>query len=398
MSVAVGHRKQDGVLRIVSIDALPLQCSAVAILVIGYLILSRYLPKWVALLLAAIKALVPFLYFGLVFPNGGWTLYDDVRYYNVGASVLEIGYRPWELIVDPEGRDLLAGMATSRHTLYYVWNATAQSIIGNYYYAAVMFNVALTFVIGALMFQILRLSDFSERFARLALVFHMLHWDYLSWTSMLNVKETLVETLVMVSLYGIIRFARRGSWPALLAVAGAFMLLFSLRLYVPFLIMAAAAVWVVSQWKDPRKFLLIPAIVGALVFLYAMIGSHDHLIYPHLVVSGGFRFLLTPQPWSVTDSYSFLQIPMIFQWVFFLPMLVGAVQLWRRGGTCRLLLLTLLTFIAFYSIFPAHQGPRHRVQLVALFALAQFQFVWHVALSRSLPKLTSQTSSVAVRT
>jgi hypothetical protein len=373
---------EDGALGFVSVDALPLQCSAVAILILGYLILSRYLPKWVALLLATAKALVPFLYFGLVFPNGGWTLYDDVRYFDVGAAVLELGYQPWELVVDPEGRDLVSGMATSRHTLYYVWNATAQSIIGNYYYAAVFFNVALTFVVGAFMFRILKFLDFPDRFAQLALVFHMLHWDYLSWTSMINVKETLVETLVIVSLYSILRFSRRNSWPSLLLVAGAFMLLFSLRLYVPFLIMASTGVWVVSQWKDPRKYLLIPAIIGGLVFLYVMIGSYDHLIYPHLIISGGFHFLLTPQPWSITETYSFLQIPMIFQWVFFAPMLIGAVQLWQRGGQCRLLLLTLLTFIAFYSIFPAHQGPRHRVQIVALFALAEFQFIWSAVLSR----------------
>jgi hypothetical protein len=366
----------------VSVDALPLQCSAAAVLILGYVILSRFLPKWVALLLATVKALVPFLYFALVFPNGGWTLYDDVRYFEVGAATLELGYQPWELIVDPEGRDLISGMATSRHTLYYVWNAVAQSIIGHNYYAAVFCNVALTFVVGALMFRMLKLLDFSDRFAQFALAFHMLHWDYLSWTSMINVKETLVETLIVISLFGIVRFAKRGSWLSLLLVAGSFLLLFSLRLYVPFLIMAATGVWVLSQWKDPRKFLLIPAIVAGLVFLYAMIGSHDHLVYPHQLVTGAFHFLLTPQPWSISDAYSFLKLPMICQWLCFVPMLVGAFQLWQRGGTCRLLLLTLLTFIAFYSIFPAHQGPRHRVQMVALFALVEFQFVWSLVLSR----------------
>ena len=243
---------QHGAKVFVSASSLPLQCSALAILVIGYAILSRYLPKWVALLLATTKALIPFLYFGLVFPNGGWTLYDDVRYFDVGAATLEMGYRPWELIVEPEGRDLVSGMATSRHTLYYVWNAAAQSIIGNYYYAPVFCNVALTFIVGGLMFRILKLLDFPDRYAQLALIFHMLHWDYLSWTSMINVKETLVEALIVVSLYGIIRFARRGSWPSLLFVAGSFLMLFSLRLYIPFLIMAATAVWVLSQWNDPR--------------------------------------------------------------------------------------------------------------------------------------------------
>ena len=153
------------------------------------------------------------------------------------------------------------------------------------------------------------------------------------------------------------------------------MLLFMVRIYVPFLIMTAAGVWVLLQWRDGRKWLLIPIVVGAMFLLYAKIGAEDQQLYPHLVLVGGVRFVLTPQPWNIVPNYSFLELPMIMQWLFAVPAVIGAFWVWQRNRECRLFILLLLIFIAFYAMFPAHQGPRHRVQLVALFALVEFQFL-----------------------
>ncbi len=354
---------------------IPLTCTAVAILVLGYVILSRYLPSWAAFAIALVKAALPFVYFWLYFDQCGWTLRDDMRYYGVGAGLLQLGYRPWDLVFDPEGRDLLASAAASRHTLYYLWNVIAQSIVGMHYYAAVFFNVGLTFVTGALLYRTLRLLDFPVRFLQGLLVFHMLHWDYLSWISLLNIKESLVEVLLIASVCGMIQFVRLRSWFSLLGIAVSFLLLFMVRIYVPFLIMAAAGVWVLLQWQDTRKWLLLPVVIGVLVLLYVKIGVNDQQLFPHLVLAGGVRFVLTPQPWGISPTYSFLQVPMILQWLFAVPAVVGAVLLWQRNRECRLLILVLLTFIAFYAMFQAHQGPRHRVQLTALFALVEFQFL-----------------------
>ncbi len=220
----------------------------------------------------------------------------------------------------------------------------------------------------------------------------MLHWDYLSWTSLINVKETLVEALVVVSVCSTVRFIRCGSWLSLLGVAGSFLLLFSLRLYVPFLIMTGVGMWVLVQWADPRKWLILPLVIGLLFVFYAKIGPTEHQLYPHLLVVGGFRFLLTPQPWNITPNYTFLQIPMVLQWMFVGPAILGAVQLWQRSRECRLFILVALAFIAFYSMFPAHQGPRHRVQLVALFALAEFQFLAGIFLRA--PRLTATANGL----
>ncbi len=353
-------------------DSTALICSALAILVLGYAILSRYLPTWAALTISIIKALVPLVYFWHVFPQSGWTLYDDVRYFDVGASLVQLGYRPWDLLFDPEGRDLLASAAASRHTLYYVWNVVAQSAIGSHYFSAVFFNIGLTYLAGAILWRMLRLLDFPHRFLQGLLALHMLHWDYLSWTSLINVKETLVETLILMSIYGIVRFTRVRSHGSLLWVAGSFFLLFSLRLYIPFLILTAVGVWLLLEWQDSRKYLLLPIVMGLLLWLYSRMGETEHQLAPHLMIAGGFRFLLTPQPWNITPSYSFLQIPMLLQWTFILPALVGAIRLWQQGGECRLTVIVLLAFTCFYAMFPDQQGPRHRVQLVALFCVLEY--------------------------
>jgi len=356
-------------------DLISLACTALTVVLFGYVVLSRYLPKWAALLIALTKAAIPFVYFGFYFHTSGWTLYDDVKYYDVGATLVNLGYRPWDLVFDPEGRDVLAGMAESRHTLYYLWNAVAQYVAGTHYYAPVFFNVGLTFVAGMILYHTLQLLKFPARFLRGLLAFHMLHWDYLSWASLINVKETLVEVLVLASVFCIIKFVVRGSWVSLLGTAASFALLFMLRLYIPLLVMTAVGVWIILQWSDPRKYVILPAVIGLLFLFYAKIGSYEHELYPHLLLVGGFRFLLTPQPWSITESYSFLQIPMVLQWLLVGPAVLGGLQLWRTHRECRLLLLVILAFVAFYSMFPAHQGPRHRVQLVALFSLIEFQFL-----------------------
>ena len=371
-------------------DTVPLTCTALTVIAVGYFILSKYLPKWAALLIAAIKVAVPFVYFAFYFQDAGWTLYDDVKYYDVAASLVHLGYSPWDVVIDPDGRDLLSSAAASRHTLYYTWNVVAQYIIGTQYYAAVFFNVGLTFVTGALLFHTLRLLSFPTRFLRGLLAFHMLHWDYLSWTSLINVKETLVEALVIASVYCIMRFIVRGSWISLLGVAMSFLLLFMLRLYIPFLVMSAIGLWILLQWRDPRKFVVFPIVIALLFSFYAKIGAYEYQLYPHLLAVGGFRFLLTPQPWSITSSYSFLQVPMILQWLFLGPAVVGAVQLWRQHRECRLLILVLLAFVAFYSIFPAHQGPRHRVQLVALFSVIEFQVLAGLFLRQPAGRQSSQ--------
>ncbi len=378
-------------------DPLPLLCCALALLLLGYFILSQFLPSWAALAIAGIKATIPLAYFWFYFQQSGWTLYDDVRYYDVAASLVQLGYRPWDLIIDPEGRDLLAGAAASRHTLYYLWNVVAQSVVGNYYFAAVFFNVGLTFVTGAVMFRTLRLLDFPIRFLQGLLVLHMLHWDYLSWTSLINVKETLVEALVIVSVCSMIRFVRCGSWASLLVVSASFLLLFSLRLYIPFLIMTGVGVWVLLQWQDSRKYLLLPIVGALLILFYAKIGDTEHQLYPHLIAMGAFRFLLTPQPWSITPGYSFLQIPMILQWLFFVPACIGTLQIWQRSRECRLLILVMLAFVTFYAMFPALQGPRHRVQLVAMFALMEFQCLLSVFQSLSQRAASARIATVPMQ-
>ncbi len=378
-----------------------LPCCALAVFVIGYVILSRFLPVWAAVLIAAIKALIPLIYFGAVFDNGGWLLSDDVRYYDVGATLVDLGYRPWELVLEPEGRDQLVSIAASRHTLYYLWNMTAQWIIGTYYFAPVFCNIALTFFTGAIVFGTLRLAGMSRTFCQGMLVFHMLHWDYLSWTSLINVKETVVEALLVISLYCVIRFVHRKSWVALLGVAGSFLLLFLIRLYVPFLIIIAVGLWVLLQWDDPRKYPLIPVVAGLLFVLYLKIGSYDQQLHLHMLIVGAFRYVLTPQPWSVNPGCSFLKIPSLFQWAFLVPAVVGTVQIWRANQTCRLLVLVMLIFIAFYSVFPENQGPRHRVQMVAMFAMVEFQFIssWllgRVSADEEVGDFAAESSMVAL--
>jgi len=53
-------------------------------------------------------------------------------------------------------------------------------------------------------------------------------------------------------------------------------------------------------------------------------------------------------------------------------------MLWREQPQVRPLFVYLAIALLLYGAFDELQGPRHRVQLIFIYAWAQFHFVWYV--------------------
>ncbi|MGB5051838.1 MAG: hypothetical protein WBO46_23020 [Caldilineaceae bacterium] len=345
--------------------------------VFGFWVSSRDMPPFAALFVTFIKIAIPFAYFAW-FADGQWILFDDMTYVRRSRELLEAGYTPWEALTTANGRLVLLVVANSRHYFYYWWNLLAQWSFGEYYYAPVFFNIGLTFVAGYFWVRILRTMQFSTAYQTASLVFLLLHWELLSWSSLMNLKDTIVLTLTIVSLLLFIwLILRKRQIISILCLAGVFLIFTTIRFYVPVLLIAAVSLWLLFEWHTKRKFLLLGLLIPpALFIILPNTQRAARLLDPMGIFYGSIRFFLTPQPWDVDPTYSFLLLPSIIHWLMLLPAIAGGYLLARRHRFTRLLLLYLVAIVAFYAIFPDSQGPRHRYQVVFLIAWVQFHFLW----------------------
>ncbi len=152
-------------------------------------------------------------------------------------------------------------------------------------------------------------------------------------------------------------------------------LFYWIRFYVPVLMAGAVGLWMMWQWPDPRKFILLPLIVVAVNLPLPTLGQYTDMLSAKTIVTDLARFSLTPLPWNVEAHYSFLVLPAILHLMMFVPAILGAWLLWRDVPGARLYLIYLAAAIALYSSADELLGPRQRVQVSFVFIWAQYHFI-----------------------
>lgn len=344
---------------------------------LSLLMLGRHLPPLAALLAAAVKAAVPLVYFAW-FYDGTWTFLDDVTYWDHGRLLLATGYDPFTVLLRADGVATLVMLSLGPHILYAWWNLLAQYFLGPYYFAPVFLNVVLTCASGVLLYRIARRAGFGERYAGGLLLFFVLHWELLVWSSFVNLKDVLVFTLVLAALLAFLvladsseRASRR--WLAAAVLAGVFLTLPWLRFYVPALLLASFGAW----WILRRRGWARPALlaVGALLGVLALpwLAPMQYLeLHPVAVAFGFVKGPLTPRPWAIYPEYSFLTLAAWLHWVTFVPALIGGWALWRHSPPALLAMVYLLIASLLSAIAPEFQGPRHRVHVIFAWAWMQY--------------------------
>lgn len=350
--------------------------AAITVGIAGFIVLCRYLPVTTSLVISAVKVSIPLIYFGF-FYDGSWSFLDDEAYQLHGELLRRLDYNPISVLVEEAGRAKLVELSAGQHVLYAWWNLLAQSLFGEHYYAAVFLNVLLTFVIGAVFFHLIQRLMFGHSYQRGLLVFFLVHWDLLAWSSLLNLKDILVMGFIVAGMYFFVRL--HGRWH-LMAAAGAVFTLFCLmwlRFYVPLVMLMAYVVWLTLESGRAWKYVYAFLIAGTFLLLPIDWSALEYIEVSSLP-TGLLRAPLTPQPWSVEEEYSFLVIPAMLHWLFFVPLLFGASMLWARSGGARLAIVFLVLMLLLYAAVPGLQGPRHRVQLTFLVAWMQFHFFWQL--------------------
>lgn len=343
----------------------------------GFLVARRVLPLPLALSVVFAKVMIPVVYFAWFF-DGTWTFLDDTAYLDQGREMLQLGYTPLTALAGMKGIRQMMSLSHGVHFLYGWWNLLAQYLFGVHYYSAILLNVVVTFICGLFSIHLLRELKFDEQYQRWFMLFFLLHWDVLAWSSFTNLKDVVVMMLTCASLLLLVKFFAR---PRLLTLVlcGLVLFIFSwIRFYLPFLILIVAGLWVFSQWHNRRKYFLIPVILVTFYLIFPWRSSELAFVQPAGFIGGILRFPLTPRFWNVEANYSFLSFPAIMHWMLFLPMFSAGFHLWRAYPLARLPLMYLAVFFAFYSVVPEVQDPRHRVQITFLLAWLQFHFLWTI--------------------
>jgi hypothetical protein len=343
-----------------------------------------------------VRTTIPLFYFAIWF-DGSWILLDDMTYYAHAGDLLNLGFGPLSAIATPDGIDTLFALSGGVHILYAWWNLVAQYLFGEHYYAAVFLNVGLSFLASHVFSETLGVIGFDHRYRGFAQVFLLLHWDVIAWSSFVNLKDVVVFTLTALALYCCAGYFQYRLRRYLVGFAGVCFLFYWIRFYVPLLMLGAVAIWIFTQWRDDRKYVLgILMCLGVLV-CYPLIAQHFDWINPANLLYGSIRFAMTPMPWSISPEYTFLYWPSILHWVMALPLVAGAVALWRISPLARLLLIYFIEMVVLYGVTDELQGPRHRFQIALVFIWAQFHFLWQLRPQRSVLAAESPRDGALVR-
>jgi hypothetical protein len=369
--------------------------AALAVFVVGLVISGRVISLPTAIVVSAAKAMFPMLYFAYVF-DGSWTFMDDWGYFEHGQVLMQSTYNPFSLLVHADALLSLFVLAGGHHVLYDWYNFLAQWLLGSFYFAPVFFNVALTFGIAYMAYRMALLSECTKRYSQGLFVFLLLHWELLAWSSLVNLKDTLVLFLTVAFVYTGMLFIETRRKRYLVGIVGLAFLFYWIRFYVPLILFLSAFAYFFHS--VPMRFKLWSTIlIGGLIAAYGsyagwneLLGAAGTLGVGSRIVLGSVKMALSPQPWSIDPEYSFLVLPSLLHWLLFFPTAIGCIMLWHNVPRARALIVYLITALIVYGAgLDELQGPRHRVQLIFIYAWAQFHFVWYL-----LPRTARKSSGL----
>lgn len=349
---------------------------AICVALAGYFIARRDLSPGASLLITLVKVGLVVYYFAWAY-DGTWTYLDDWTYKRIAAEMLRMGYTPISGL-EVQGQKMLMFLAGSYDILYYWWNMLAQALFGVHYYSPVLLNCLLTFISGYIFVRIMEDLGFERRYRQYFLMFFLLQWDVIVWSTFPNLKDVLVMTLEAGSLYFVVRLNRQFSMRALFGLLIFVHLLMITRYYSPLLIFLAWGIWAVQNIKGRSKYLIITGLgIAFAVILVPFMGELHNVKITHMPV-GTYYMLFTPPFWSVNavPMNDYMAIPAFMQTVMFFPVIYAGWLIWRSSPRARLFIIYLIIGIMFYGSVPAVMGFRERFQFTTIIAWLQFHFLW----------------------
>jgi len=318
------------------------------------------------------------------------TLIDDQTYFQDSLEVFDQA-ETFRFLFSKEGLAYLGSLAGGWHIGYYIYNVIAFYLFGASYYAPVLLNILFSVCTAFLFYKTLLVAGVERKFSLFAFVFFMLHWDIMSWSSFINLKDTFVLFLTMAALFNLIKMKVKGFNLMNLFCLLAILLIFQvIRFYFIYFLLVTAIVYILlvkmdkvkSRWKGfimkCGLFFVLP-LGFYVVFLYAFANQLATLGAKSNVVFGMVRYMLTPLPFNIDPDYSFITVASLLHWLF-IPIAVYGLYIFTKRHYKNLMpfLIMALLLTVFYGSFSELQGPRHRIGILGFIALIQALGLWEI--------------------
>lgn len=352
---------------------------------ISILISNRFLSLPWSFLVSSIKFSIPYIYFSYLY-NSEWLKNDEVTYHTGSIRLLKLlKSSPFLWPFDSNARDALFNEAGGHHIVYYIWNSIAIVIFGESYYSPILLNILLNFVSGWIFYNILSSTGLNNTYKRGLVIFFLLHIDVLTWMSTSNLKESVVIALTLTYFLGVDKlYQKTYRIKYLAAIIIPVFIFYYLRFYLAVLLVFSTFIWIILENKSfAAKSITITLGLVFLYFAFPFISESSTHYNASFIITKIPKFILTPKPWSVDKDYSFLMLSATLHWLLIIPTFFGAAILWNKGHIQRL----LFTYAAILFVFYAGaglDGPRHRFQLIYVFAWAQFHIIWLIVRGKSM--------------
>ncbi|AQX08205.1 hypothetical protein [Elizabethkingia ursingii] len=362
---------------------LVISSTIIIFLIVGSVSIFVTKKVFLSLIIAIIKAGIYFYYFS--FADKRFTFVDDDTYILTTKNLYEDGFNIYNifyyLIFDKKAITHYVG---SEHFMYQVYNLLSFELFGPYYFSPVALNIILTSFIAYKLYQIVILLN-GNNYKILAVFGYfmfVIHWDTVSWSSYLNLKDFFVEFLtinIIVIILKIFQLKKINFWLSVNLALSTFTL-FYLRYYIPGFILIASLFYIVFFRISYKKYfglllIIFPIIIaGIIIIILPKISTGLSVFQAGMSnpILGIPRYLLTPVPFQVDQGGEFQTFAAYLHWIFFPVFLFGVYKSWKLNeDQPKLLIIYFLILCLFYGSFNELQGPRHRIQVHFIFIYFQ---------------------------
>jgi len=348
----------------------------------GLLFGRLYLGNNIAYLVITAKISLPLVYFSVIADGSWYTGGDDWGYVLKGIDLYLKDVDPLRIWFVAEGSSLFQFSNTALTRWY---NFMLFYFFGPSYYVGVIFAPVLSMISGGFIFLLLKSLGKSRQQAEWGAIFFLLHWETITWTSFLNLKEPLVTVVLIAFVYGLILFSKRPLAGLGLITIGTIVMQ-KARFYLPFVLFSGyiAAIFSYLPLVHSRMRLALGLIllVGA-IFVLASFGviSLGQIRYALSVANFGnlgfglAKVVLSPLPWNISDPAGYLLVSATLHWVFLPVTAIGGYFLWKQGLEGRIIVFIYVVGLIAYATQPMVNSPRHRAPFLVMEILMQFEFL-----------------------
>jgi len=381
-------------------EILPFLAKIIALGILSTSVLYYFTKRiFYSAVISIVKYGICFIYFVIWSNYSPIVLLDDQTYYEQSILIFEKAHGSFTFLFDVENIAYIFNMAGGMHIGYFIYNFISFLLFGQNYYSPVILNIFFSVIAGIVFYKTLLLARFDKKFCLFFLIFFLLHWDLIAWSSFINLKDILVLLLTICSLNCMLRlnYGKKRIVPILTLSLIGVALLF-IRFYLAYFLVVTGVVYFVivqmyrvkSRWTSPLMKLAVLLILPAsfyFVFIRVYAASLSQIGGATNVILGFVRFILTPFPLTIEENYSFLLVSSVLHWIM-LPFMFYGCYLFIRRHFVTLMPFIILAMLlcVFYGSFAELQGPRHRVLLLYFISLTQALSIYEFLKMLTKPK------------